>query len=147
MAAVQHIYSGEGSPITLGIQAQPGSHYINELDASEVWLSTFHETVDGVPYTEWVKLSESFPPSVLDNGGDFFMTEGQWLGADLIKPSGAVHFIGEGTIFSNIEPVQTGNQRSFSLGQPYRAQVAITGTGAAVVMVTAMFLTELSVEV
>ncbi len=141
MATAQHIYRGEGDPYTLGLQAAPGSHFINDLDWSEVWFATGFDDSGEEPYTEWIKLSPSLVPW-LTQGGDFFMTEDNWLKTDVIMLGGAFHIDGPGKVYSNVEPVQSEMRRTYQLESAYRLQVELLPEETALVLLTPLSETE-----
>ena len=137
MAETQHIYSGEGSPYDLNIQATIGSHYINELNPGETWIVTWHDPEE--PSTEWLKLEQILPPLVTE--GLYTMDEVFWGNLDWVTTGGTFRIGGDGPVYSNVELEQAGGYRSHTSAQPFRVQVAIGTGGEAIITVTPLFHT------
>lgn len=55
MSTVQHVYSGNGDPNLITLQAAPGSHYIDNTNPYDLWMTT-----DGA---YWIRITGDWPPS------------------------------------------------------------------------------------
>lgn len=131
MAAVQHVYMGQGDPNGVITDAAVGSHYIDELT-----YATWHAVFVEPGFVGWNLLMQGTVGVANDAPQTTRTFAAGYTGSEIFGAEVELKFEGEGATFSNVEMQMLSNVPTFVTAGESLVEVRPLRSGGRLVMVT-----------